>query len=544
MPDPNRRGLPKRNEMTASLWDKKHSPYLVKNIGDGDGEHFIRKEVHVVGTGEPTEDTILQVHQIECYRGDGDVVAFFLEQVQGEFFRKYLPGGGGTGYAMNRCVSGVVRDPAGLAKHANGILVVLDPLPLLKDGSVGISNQQSPNNMIDIKQNLPKCIKLLRCTTMRYSSYGGGVKSPRPFVISTALNPTSASTVHITRTHTEMCTLVGGNVHGLSCQTIGDGKLVINQGQGLPNIFAIPYRISLNLTHMPGDTPQLDIKLLIEQRNTSGDCPILITTSEDPNESVITITKNTLHAKTLVKGLLVNSISQDKLQAGPMLVLDWTEKGITIYAHAYDDEITIGKPGEIFNKSIYNALLAREATLGQGSKGAISVFRNEQDAKNHLPIITGPSWSSSRSGQASLDRAIGVGGRNNPKVKAAEAIAGKAFPCTIGNVYTRGHESEDGHVDKKALTLFLPQATKHFPNLADRLKKYPDTLCVGKTESQSDPELLHEPEQPPAASVTPPPTGLSARATRASKRRSTAASSGENEQPNSPQKSSRSRRRT
>jgi len=529
MPDPNS-GLPKCNEMTASLWKKGHSPYLVKDTGSGTGKHFSQKEVHVVGTGEPTEDTMLQVRQIVCYEGDGDVVAFLLEQVQGEFFRKHLPGGGGTGYAMNRCVSGVVRDPHGLAKHASGILVILDPLSKLRDGSVGISNQQSPNNMIDIKQNLPKCIKLLRCTTTRATFYGGqGTTTPIPYVISTSLPPTDDSVVHIAKTAVEMKALVGGG--GLTKTEIGEGKLVIPQGGGLPDIYAIPFRPSLELTHKPGQTPKPDMKRLLEQRDTSKNCPILLNTNKDPNVGIIAIVEGIELVKELVRtGIIRTTLSQDKLRVSPMLVLNWDDKGIEIWAHLFDPEISSGKPGDVFNKLIYNALVARDVSRGGKSKGAISVFRNEQDANSHLPIITGPGWNKCR----------GAIGANNSGVTSTEALAGKAFDCSIiGSAYTREHEKEDGHLGDKELTLFYQQAMQHCPNLVDRLKDYPNTLCVGKSESQCEPELLHEPEQPSVASITPPPPG---RETRSRKRSS--GSYGENDQPNSPQKSSRSRRRT
>ena len=160
---------------------------------------------------------------------------------------------------------------------------------------------------------------------------------------------------------------------------MGDGKLVISQGQGLPNIYVIAFRSTLNLKYSPGQTPSPDIKRLIEQRDTSGNCPILLNTSENPNEGIITITESSDLAKALVKGLLVKAISQDKLQAGPMLVLDWTNKGIQIFAHFFDPEITTGNPGDVFNKAIHNALVNREVINGGISKGAVSVFRSEQD---------------------------------------------------------------------------------------------------------------------------------------------------------------------
>jgi len=534
MPDPNS-GLPKRNEMTASLWRKGHSPYLVKTTGSGTGEHFSQKEVHVVGTGEPTEDTILQVHQIECYRGDGDVVAFLLEQVQGEFFRNYLPGGGGTGYAMNRCVYGTVRDPHGLAKHASGILVVQDPSPKLRDGSIGISNRQSPNNMIDIKRNLPEYVKLLTCTTSRATTQSGrGRRTPIPYVISTALPPTDDSVVRITKTAGEMWSIV--RVHDTPTEaSVGDGKLVLSQSRGLPSdIYVIPFRPTLNLKCSPGQTPKPEIKRLLEQRDTSLDCPILLNTNEDPNVDIITITKGTVLAQKLVRGEAVLQINQDKLRAGPMIVLNWEDKDIKIWAHLFDPEVSPGEPGDVFNKPIYDALVAREVTSGPGSKGAISVFRNEPDANNHLPIITGPSWTKCK---------IAIGA-NNSGVTSTDALAGKAFDCMIGSVYTRKHEKEDGHVDGKKLTVFNPeQAFQHYPKLVNKLKKHPDTLCVDKSKSQCEPELLHKPEPKPELSSLASTTcsGLSSRATRARKRSSE--SIGENDQPNSPQKSSTSRRR-
>jgi len=528
MPDPNS-GLPKRDEMTASLCDRGHAPYLVKDTGGGEGAHFSPKEVHVVGTSEPTEDTILQVHRIECHQSDGDVMAFFLEQVQGEFFRDCF---GGTGYAMNRCVSGLVRDPGGLAKHASGVLVILDPLSKLRDGSVGISNQQSTNNMIDIKRNLPKSTKLLRCTTSRATTRGrqGRKNTPLPYIISTALPPTDDSVIHITMTTNEMESIVKGDHNHLTAANLGDGKLVLSQSQGLPSdIYVIPFRPTHNLKCSPGQTPKPDIKRLLEQRDTSLECPILLSTSENLNEGIITITKGSVLAQNLVRGFAVLQISQDKLQAGPMLVLDWKDTGIEIWAHRFDPEISPGKPGEIFNKLIYDALASREVINGGVSNGAISVFRSEHDANNHLPILTGPGWGSRNSARD----AIGA------RVKTAEALAGKAFDSIIGSVYTRKHEKEDGYVDENKLTLFYQRAIEHYPKLVDRLKKYPDTLCVGKSESQSEPELLHEPEHSPAASITPPPLG---RGTRSRKRSSE--SNGENDQPNSPQKSRSSRRRT
>jgi len=370
---------------------------------------------------------------------------------------------------------------------------------------------------------------------MRATSYygGQGTKTPTPYVISTALPPTDDSVVHITKTSTEMTALVGGRVNSLTKTEIGEGKLVISQGQGLPDIYAIPFRPSLKLTHKPGQAPKPDIKRLLEQRDTSKNCPILLNTNEDPNVGIIAIIEGTELVKELVRTKTIRlTLSQDKLRVSPMLVLNWEDRGIEIWAHLFDPEISSGKPGDVFNKLIYDALVARDVTSGRKSKGAISVFRNEHDADSHLPIITGPSW---RSRNASLEGAIGA---NNSGVSSTEAQAGKAFDCVIGSVYTRGHEEKDGHVDDKQLTVFYQQAMQHCPSLVDRLKKYPNSLCVGKSESQCEPELLHEPEQPSAASITPPPPG---RETRSRKRSSE--SNGENDQPNSPQKSSRSRRR-
>ena len=91
---PRQDGIPRRNEMIASLCDTKHHGYAIKKTDSNNGRHFKRDEVHLKGTGDLSDEAVLQVQQIQLHSGKGDVAAFVTEHISGELFRTVLHGAG------------------------------------------------------------------------------------------------------------------------------------------------------------------------------------------------------------------------------------------------------------------------------------------------------------------------------------------------------------------------------------------------------------------------------------------------------------------
>ena len=470
--------------MIASLCRRGHHAFLLKKTGINEGRHFKRDEVHLEGTGSPSDDAVLQVRQIEFFSGKGDVAAYLTEQIAGETFRSVL---GGSGLAMNRSVSGIVRDTEGFVNHASGVLVIHDPLSLLQRGKVGINKRQSERVLIETKTNLSPIAEdcLLKCTTERASGYSFRVSTPVPFAISTELPPTNNSVVTITRSNEQMIRLV--RTSALSIDAIGNGKKVISASTRFPhNIFVVPYKSKLGLHHNVGDTPNQTIYEALVERDAFGSVPVLLSTSKHDNEGLIVITNGI--AEAIHNIIRLNSVKDPKsplyiseanlLKSGPLKVVD-NFKGLEIYVHLFDPEVHVGFPGEVFDTSLCEALKSRVLVRTQSqSQGAVIMYATKDDAdKHHRPLIGAYNWRSAC-------KVIGGGAATHPKT--ATAIAGTTVNSpSFGDVYVRGLKDGDPEIEGKQVTAFFPQV-EAIDGLFDRIP--PDAIWNGKDKPEPEPE--------------------------------------------------------
>ena len=468
---------PRNYEMTASLCRKGHHAFAIKKTDRDNGRHFKRNEVHLEGTGDPSDDTVLQVRQIQIHSSSGDVAAFITEQIAGETFRSVL---GGSGLAMNRCVSGVVRDTEGFFTHASGVLVIHDPLTLLQSGAIGINKRQSESVLIETKHNFSSITEdyLLKCTTEQTRGYCNQVSTPVPYVISTELIPTDDSVVTITRTNYAMRSLVKGNDRVLTIGAIGDGRQVISACTKFGhNIFVVPFKKSLGLQHDVGDIPNKTIYEALVARDTSRNIPVLLSTSKHENEGTIVSANGTIEARSIIKSRFYEITEASLLKSGPIKVLD-NINGVEIYAHLYDPEVHIGSPGEVFDKSLCEALKSRDVCpTHMQSQGAVMMYATEDDAdRHHRPLVGAHKWASVRTV---------IGGRRSNQPDTATAIAGTIVnsPC-FGEVYVRGHVDGDPKIEDKKVTAFFPQAGET-AGLFDRIS---DAIWNGK-DKPAEPEL-------------------------------------------------------